>query len=600
MLFPCLVLLVLLAEMMFILGAAEYASTSFYQRYKQYPEYCSTPQHMENRRIPPLQPLNTSSSKSIGETRLIHVTAVIRHGARTPWSAQMKCWEGYWQDPATGVWDCDLTTHMALPQKKDQGGGDAAATAAATCLFEKRYDALMPPTPEVSNDFNGTCQMGQLLAQGYEQQVQNGKILREAYGYTEGGNGGHDERMRLIDLSLQDSVPWHPELLYFRSDDDQRTVMSGQVLLRSLFDAEMEQQYKKTQQYPIIPLHIADRARDIVGANDHDCPRLDQIQADAKQSADYQDFENSQNSQDVRNYMMNQMNMGPATRNSILDCLMCTMCTDRPLPDAINDYDGTGDSWFTKLAEYDIQTYTKLMKYNDSEYAKLALGPLWYEIVQNIHPYLDAAPDTSPNDIKAPKLALFSGHDTTIMPLLASLGTALWKDTDWAPYAALMTIELHELIDGQSDATLYNSTFAFRLVYDGKVLTPLVEGCPDNMDLCDIVHFRSKIDPIALRNADCSVSDDFRKPGEGDVLVGGWLSSALSTNRGIIVMVAILVLGSGLCGSLLTYFCMKKQLAKYSGRNKVAYNGAFSIDDDDNDGIELPEGDFEDEPVTIE
>jgi hypothetical protein len=40
-----------------------------------------------------------------------------------------------------------------------------------------------------------------------------------------------------------------------------------------------------------------------------------------------------------------------------------------------------------------------------------------------------------------PKMALFMGHDTTILPLLISLSADLW-DGKWAPYAAMMNIEV--------------------------------------------------------------------------------------------------------------------------------------------------------------
>jgi ubiquitin-like domain-containing CTD phosphatase 1 len=41
-----------------------------------------------------------------------------------------------------------------------------------------------------------------------------------------------------------------------------------------------------------------------------------------------------------------------------------------------------------------------------------------------------------------PKLALFSGHDTTLMPILATLGGDVWAGAEWAPYASMILIEL--------------------------------------------------------------------------------------------------------------------------------------------------------------
>jgi hypothetical protein len=45
------------------------------------------------------------------------------------------------------------------------------------------------------------------------------------------------------------------------------------------------------------------------------------------------------------------------------------------------------------------------------------MGPLWSEIMANILPIVDPSSGTPP-----PKLGLFSGHDTTLMPILATLG----------------------------------------------------------------------------------------------------------------------------------------------------------------------------------
>src|SRR5687768_7877792 len=85
--------------------------TSWYTRYPAYPPYCSTPTEMATRTIPPL-PVDDVRQ---GETRIVHVTAVIRHGARTPYSPNLNCWNGFWESTETGVWDCNLTTILAPP-----------------------------------------------------------------------------------------------------------------------------------------------------------------------------------------------------------------------------------------------------------------------------------------------------------------------------------------------------------------------------------------------------------------------------------------------------------------------------------------------------
>jgi len=61
---------------------------NWYKKYDEYPPYCSIPEEMESRAVPPLPEV---SRNVYGETRIQHVSAIIRHGARTPWSSNENC-----------------------------------------------------------------------------------------------------------------------------------------------------------------------------------------------------------------------------------------------------------------------------------------------------------------------------------------------------------------------------------------------------------------------------------------------------------------------------------------------------------------------------
>lgn len=322
---------------------------SWYQRYKTYPPYCSTPEEMATRKIPPLR----TDDPHLGETRIVHVTAVLRHGARTPWSSSQECWNGFWTTDETAIWNCDLTTILAPPapnRVKEEEKDYTNFGINLMFLYEKRFDALEDPEDGLTNELNGTCQVGQLLLQGYEQEIANGKMLRDAYVYDDRKPYGHDERMRLLDISMNEYVPWDVFHLRYRSDDDQRTLMSGQVVLRGLFGPEVKQTYDKTGQYPVIPVHTADRDRDILDANPSVCPLLNSVQSQIMQSNEYQQFNNSIAARGIREFMANELGM-TRLNEGLLDCLMTTMCTDRPLPQVLDDYDSK-DSWFRTLAEF--------------------------------------------------------------------------------------------------------------------------------------------------------------------------------------------------------------------------------------------------------
>lgn len=81
------------------------------------------------------------------------------------------------------------------------------------------------------------------------------------------------------------------------------------------------------------------------------------------------------------------------------------------------------------------------------------MGPLWNEILSKIVPLKDITSlgATGSSDFfkvmekgGIPRMALYSGHDTTVMPLLASLGDDVWDGT-WAPYASMLVIEVSYL-----------------------------------------------------------------------------------------------------------------------------------------------------------
>jgi hypothetical protein len=295
--------------------------STWYKRYPAYPVYCSTPEEMQRRGIPPLQ-----DDDKLGETRLVHVTSVIRHGARTPWSSSIDCWDGYWTNPETGVWNCNLTTFLAAPPLTEEVG---LGVEHVYVLFEKQYNALQFP---LKNELNGTCQVGQLILRGFPQELQNGNHLRTAYAY-DGTNMDHDIRMRLLDTTSATS-PF--QQLYYRSDDDQRTLMSGQVLLRGLFEKEFKHHAKTNTTHMIIPLHTADRNVDILSGDEEHCPRLQELQQQAQDSKEYKDYENSEQVQLLRNFM--EQELGQVMEDEAIDCIMTTICTDRPLPEALDDY----------------------------------------------------------------------------------------------------------------------------------------------------------------------------------------------------------------------------------------------------------------------
>jgi hypothetical protein len=300
---------------------AHTSPSDWYKKYPAYPPYCSTPIQMKKRTIPRL-----ADDAKLGATRLVHVTSVIRHGARTPLSI---CWSNG-APVQTSPWNCNLTTIVTTPSPseiaQDEGLKAKNPDLQQLSVLEKKYDALMDPVDGLSNALNGTCQLGQLLLQGYEQELTNGINLRNAYLF-DGTSFEHDERMRLINLNTKKPLPFEEPVIRFRSDDDQRTVMSGQILLQGMFGPELAMATRENAKPPIIPVHLADRDRDVLSANEKICPRLTELREQLESSKDFRAFNLSSSAQKLRRFM--KQNLGSIMDHEAIDCLMTTICTDR-------------------------------------------------------------------------------------------------------------------------------------------------------------------------------------------------------------------------------------------------------------------------------
>ena len=106
--------------------------------------------------------------------------------------------------------------------------------------------------------------------------------------------------------------------------------------------------------------------------------------------------------------------------------------------------------------EYD---FANLALYDQSAYSKAAMSKLLSSVRNNIINAMNSNNTGSiPDQTSHIKFALFSGHDTTLMPVLAALLEDHW-DRKWAAYASMITIELYASSDKKEDL--------FRIVYNG-------------------------------------------------------------------------------------------------------------------------------------
>ena len=531
---PCSILLyqILLVGCLVRAGNEATDPSAWYKAYPAYPEYCSTFDQMATRSVPPL---STHANDGTGGTSIVHATVVIRHGARAP--LVQNCWDGYLTNSQTGTWNCTMQTFMEPrpppPQNNNSNSEDFEAFR-----FHKEFTSLADyPGLDVNKYqsltselfLKGTCLSGQLIRPGFEQHKINGAMLRDAYVYDSSSLDNDDQRLHLIDVAPERLPPWDASNLYLRTDNVERVQASAETLLSAMYRPEIDAYINSNNgQSPSFPLRTTDHKVDYININWDICPRLNVISDAWLRSDAYRNYQSSEEVQRLQQFASEEFsfykqksskttfqNLKQLYDDFVLDCLMTTICTDRPLPESVNDYaeSGNHNSTFKRLYDMNVKEFSMIMTYNDAEYSKLAMGPLWHDIVTELRAVVDGSDVTCCPRRRPAKVSLYGAHDTTIMPLLASLGAF---DGTWPPYASYMIIELHRLnVDGDEnsntnsssskDATVYPSDYGFRLLYNGRAITSRISACPSANEICDVEVLFRIVEPFATYHRDCDV-----------------------------------------------------------------------------------------------
>ena len=180
--------------------------------------------------------------------------------------------------------------------------------------------------------------------------------------------------------------------------------------------------------------------------------------------------------------------------------------------------------------------------------------------MDNINPIVNEEDHHPPN-----RMAVFSGHDTTIQMFLASLG--MLENTQWPPYASMILVEIHEIIDGETDRSVFASKFAFRIIYNGQTITDQLEGCLNDAELCDVKVLTDLVAPFAKRDRNCDTSKSFMSTitgGSGNAVSSGAFHSFL------------LVLLGGLLGVVATWYYLTGSLSCKTRHKRLGYSTTSS------------------------
>ena len=145
-----------------------------------------------------------------------------------------------------------------------------------------------------------------------------------------------------------------------------------------------------------------------------------------------------------------------------------------------------------------FETWNKINYNHDgAAFAKLAMRSL----IREIHDQMLAKPTSRR------KFVLHSGHDTTVLPLLAALGGTAF-DGHWPHYAHMVVFELYTNEKESADRRDQGLATHFRILSNGKPVQ--MTGC--SADVCPLPVFRKYVD-VDLSDAaigGCTLSPEDR------------------------------------------------------------------------------------------
>eukprot|EP01087_Luapelamoeba_hula_P007134 TRINITY_DN1732_c0_g1_i1.p1 TRINITY_DN1732_c0_g1~~TRINITY_DN1732_c0_g1_i1.p1 ORF type:complete len:453 (+),score=45.86 TRINITY_DN1732_c0_g1_i1:109-1467(+) len=383
---------------------------------------------------PPVIPPPSSKKTAV----LTQLSLVIRHGDRSTFGWYPKpgtfgskrlCWPN-----DTNKWECDLN-YETVP-----GPGRTNDTRVPpTTIFRKLYE-------DNENVLQGNCDVGQLTKKGYEQQLTNGKMIRDYY-------------IRKIGFLPDDLTTRDLRQFYVRSDDEPRTVMSAQSLFLGLYP------FAKRNETIIVDIHTRSDALNNMVTNSARCPRLSQVHSAATQSAGYKSILDTY-ATPLKKKLAKIFNTAVTTDQQledISDCCNAYFCHDFPLHRGINL------TVIKEMEVVDVLVENYMNGYPNTTYnSKLGIGFLIHEIYSHMNA-------TVKNKTQA-KFLLYSGHDTTILPLLSAFKMPLKQ---WVPYASVLVWELYHVTAGQT-----GTPYAVRMIFNQQEL--LIPGCDDVLCSWDI------------------------------------------------------------------------------------------------------------------
>ncbi|KAK9767008.1 hypothetical protein K7432_003483 [Basidiobolus ranarum] len=393
---------------------------------------------------------------------LKHVQVIVRHGDRTPISIFPQQWK------YNVVWNCTDEApeynYLKLQEFESVPIYDLMIEDANANPYSKEY-------------IQGTCMTGQLTPKGMRQKRNVGSKLREIYvnklGYLP---------KTLNRRNLEDTI-------FVRHTEKERTKQTAISLVSGLYPKD------KLKGKLAVPFHLLPEQIETMVFQPNLCPRLSKLQSSMLNEKAYNDYWEAQQETKKKMDSILQTEKTPAYQTKSLvrymDAFRPLACNNFPLPCSLNNQSEciTNEMAIQSYVGNDFEAaWTMRDSPLSHEANRLGIGLFLAELRQSLRNSIDKSK-------KSPaKIEIFSGHDTTVQPLLGILKS---DDFRWPPYASSFIIELWQDKEGKA---------FIRALFNGVALKSPV--CDFNF--CPMETFLKHIDDYVPRDIleECKITEE--------------------------------------------------------------------------------------------
>ncbi|KAG0049230.1 Acid phosphatase-like protein 2 [Gryganskiella cystojenkinii] len=396
--------------------------------------------------------LKTYPAPKVAGSTLVHSQLFVRHGDRTPIMVLPLDLEQ--------SWECN-STHAYFFTGVGNSETEKSPFQYANVVGQQVVSIPQKSPFAKTSMWKGSCIPGQLTPKGAHQHRLLGASLRQIY---------------VDELKLLPSG-YDPEAVQIRSTDIWRTKQSAENFMAGLYGIDGHSGVPP----PVLQIHTLPVEIDYLTMNGAACPRLGQLRAAVEKGSEVLkdlERENVEFNKELISILGLQRPW-----SGYMDTIMPRVCHGMALQcNPIGDAGCITPETATRVLDNVNKLTTEVYRDADGVFdvLQLGIGPLATEIKENL---LEAQARLSKI-----RFHFYSGHDTTITPLLGLLDSAGMR---WPPYASNLLIELWSAPSHKKGGEHF-----VRVLYNHAVLDTRTEWC--DMSWCPLETFVAHLEKFAV------------------------------------------------------------------------------------------------------